>query len=45
METIHGRIQIKAKPARIALLTIHKSFVTGVEDSLHRAGETTLILA
>lgn len=44
-ETIHGRIQIKAKSARMARPTIHKLFVTGMQESLHIPGETTLIEA
>lgn len=40
-ETIQGRIQIKAEP----MLPIHKSFVTAVEEALHRSGEATFILA
>lgn len=45
VETILGYLQIKGKPAWMALLTIHKSFVTAVEESLHIPNETTFILA
>ena len=44
-KTVLGHLQIKAKPSWMALLTIHKAFVTRVEESLHTPGETTLILA
>ena len=44
-KTILGHLQIKAKPAWMALPTIHNAFATRVEESLHTPGETTLILA